>query len=213
MSERKNIFLDLDNTIIFSELCTPDVMKSATKFHYEFISPYVTIARPHLQQFLDYLFENYNVCIWTAASKPYALMIYQKFIKKFGVDRQIQLLLFNDHCEISKRETGHTKSLKMLWEYWKIPGYTKENTYIIDDLKEVYDTQPNNCFPIKEFKMQNGENDKELLKMINTLEEHKWSTPKTTNNTSFIDSKDVVTKNGDNKLTKLTTEQNNPKQS
>lgn len=166
-----NIFLDLDNTIICSEEYSDSIMKHVYNYaDYDFIKPYVTVARPYLQEFLDYLFKYFNVCIWTAASKNYASFIYDRFINKMGSNRKLKLLLFNFHCDLSMECNGGSKCLSMLWDKWKIPGFNSNNTFIIDDLKEVYTVQPNNCFRIKAFKIKGGEGDIELLKMIQKLE-------------------------------------------
>lgn len=168
---KKNIFLDLDHTIICSEESNLENLHHAYMYDYDFIYPYVTVARPNLQIFLDYLFDNFNVSIWTAASKNYASFIYDKFIKKYNSKRCLNLLLYNIHCDISFRYTSGSKSLKMLWELWEIPGYNKENTFIIDDLREVYNIQEKNCIKIKPFKLKVGENDKELFRIMNILKQ------------------------------------------
>lgn len=168
--EKINVFLDLDNTIICSEESSANNIKIAFSYDYGFIDPYVTVARPGLQPFLDYLFENYNVCIWTAASKRYASFIFDRFIKNYNRSRDLKLLLYNVHCDMSMSRTGGSKSLTMLWDNWKLPGYNKNNTFIIDDLKEVHTIQPENCIRVKAFHIKNGENDKELLYVKNKLD-------------------------------------------
>ena len=45
-----------------------------TKRH-DFDYYYVVFERPYLQSFLDYIFDKFNVYVWTAASKDYALYI------------------------------------------------------------------------------------------------------------------------------------------
>ena len=82
----KNFFLDLDQTIICSETLKDlkeyenykDKMK---KYKYKNMDDcYIVFERPNLQSFLDFLFKNYNVSIWTAASKDYALFIIEDTI-------------------------------------------------------------------------------------------------------------------------------------
>lgn len=165
-----NVFLDLDQTIITSLEYNPKTYKKISHFDHDFIHPYVTCARPNLQNFLDFLFENYNVCIWTAASKNYASFVFHRFIKFYNENRTLKLFLYNNHCNISKEITGSIKNLNMLWNYWKIEGFNDKNTFIIDDLKEVFDAQPKNCFKIKPFVLLTGKNDKELLILKKKLE-------------------------------------------
>lgn len=170
MNKKKNIFLDLDQTIICSEEYSPEIMsKIYGVYDYDFIDKFVTVSRPHLEVFLHFLFKHFNVCIWTAGSKIYASFIYDRFIKRYDPKRELKLLLFNNHCDYSFLKTGHTKDLSMLWNVWKLEDFNKENTFIIDDLKEVFTTQPENCFRIKEFYLKNGQNDTELLSMIERI--------------------------------------------
>lgn len=154
----KNIFLDLDNTLISSEYIpasTVDITylkERASKFDSKNMDDYYLItARPHLQPFLDFLFRNFKVSVWTAASKEYALYIINEYILKKDPGRKIHLILYDYHCKVSQRLYGTPKQLDVLWSKWKIVGYTKENTVIIDDLDKVCESQPDNCLNIKAF--------------------------------------------------------------
>ena len=72
------------------------------------------VERPHLQEFLDYLFENYNVSIWTAASKDYALYIINYVILK-EPERKLNFVFFSHHCDIAKKlKKKSPKDLEML---------------------------------------------------------------------------------------------------
>jgi len=76
---KPNLLLDLDQTVISAETMEelgPKQKKRAELFRADDMDGYYTVcSRPHLQQFLDYAFENFNVTVWTAASKDYALFI------------------------------------------------------------------------------------------------------------------------------------------
>lgn len=149
-----NIILDLDNTVICAEaLDEYDVKKhkeKAKKFKYENMEDYYIIfQRPFLQEFLDYIFKHFNVSVWTAASKDYALFIIEKILLKNN--RKINWVFFNYHCDISKKIKKGTKDLSILWDIYKIPNFNKNNTIIIDDYDEVYKTQKNNTIIAKEF--------------------------------------------------------------
>lgn len=178
---KQNVLLDLDQTIISAEAKEDFDFKKhkhkANKFKYKDMDGYYTVfERPGLQKFLDFLFSNFNVSVWTAASKDYALFIIEKIILADRKNRQLDWIFFSYHCDISKRIKNGTKDLKILWEDYKIPNYYNDNTVIIDDYDEVYNTQPNNCiiaFPF-EFMDESSEHDKylerlqpELLKMKN----------------------------------------------
>lgn len=145
-----NVVLDLDQTLISAESSDEydfkGNMSKAKKFEFHDMDGYyVVFERPGLQEFLDYLFDNFNVSIWTAASKDYALYIIDNIIIQGKSDRKLDWAFFSYHCDISKREKDASKSLEMFWDKYKMQGYTKDNTIIVDDHPEVYETQPDNC--------------------------------------------------------------------
>lgn len=175
----KNVILDLDQTIISGEIFEKFV-KDAEEFDQRYYDrdkqvdfkyvdmdkDYVIYERPHLQEFLDWLFKNYNVSVWTAASKNYAMFIIEKIILK-KKNRRLDYVFFCYHCDISIELTDNTKDLSILWKKYKLKGYNKNNTIIIDDYDEVYNTQPKNCIQIIPFKFikKGSENDDELIKI------------------------------------------------
>ncbi len=145
-----NIILDLDQTIISAESSEEyDKEKNKTKekkfiFH-NMDSYYKVFERPGLQKFLDYLFKNFIVSVWTAASKDYALFIIDNIILQNKKERQLGWVFFSYHCDLSRKLTKRSKSLSMLWDVYQIDGYTKDNTIILDDYDEVFKTQEDNC--------------------------------------------------------------------
>ena len=111
--ERKNIIFDLDETLISA--ISEKEFKSKHRIHterqnifdkkHEYIDMdgyYHVFLRPGLQNFLDYIFENFNVSIWTAASKDYALFIIEKIILA-RPNRKLDYIFFSYHCDISKK--------------------------------------------------------------------------------------------------------------
>jgi len=167
MKTKLNIVLDLDATLICAESSEEFDFKKYMfksckfKFH-DMDGYYVVFERPGLQGFLDYLFKNFTVSIWTAASKDYALYIIDNIILQDNKpDRKLDWVFFSYHCDISKDEKDASKSLAMFWDEYKMDGYTKENTIIVDDYDEVYNTQPDNCViaPIFDFSKKGSEDD------------------------------------------------------
>lgn len=171
---KKNVILDLDNTLISSvesnELDVNKHKELTDMVFYNMDNIYVVFERPHLQEFLDFLFKNFNVSIWTAATKDYALFIINKIILSKS-DRNIDYVLFNYHCYWSEKSNCGHKGLKLLWDNIGLFGYNKDNTYIIDDLSEIKESQPNNAIKIKPFEIENknSENDTELLTIMEDL--------------------------------------------
>ena len=67
----------------------------------------------------------------------------------------------------------------MLWEEYQLEGYNKDNTVILDDYDEVYNTQPDNCIIAApfEFDDDNSENDTYLLDLQKSLRKIKVGKP------------------------------------
>jgi len=173
---KPNIILDLDQTLISAEAVEEfEVEKyknKQKKFNkHDMEGYYVIFERPKLQKFLDYIFENFNVSIWTAATKDYALFIIDKIILQNKPERKLQWIFFSYHCELSKSIKKNSKDLSLLWEDFELVGYDKNNTVIIDDYDEVYKTQKHNCIVAVpfEFTMEGSEKDTYLEKLIPLL--------------------------------------------
>ena len=172
-----NILLDLDNTLISSlseeEEC-PTLKPRMKHFRWENMDGYYKVfERPGLQPFLDYLFKHFNVSVWTAASKSYALFIIEKFVLNGRPERQLDYIFFSHHCKHSKKRKATQKSLSLLSTDFKLANYNTSNTYIIDDHPEVFEAQPNNCISVKAFEFTNRkswEDDELSLKVMPLLE-------------------------------------------
>ena len=79
MNKKGHIILDLDQTLISAEPSeeynfAKNREKSKKFVFHDMDGYYVVFERPGLQSFLTYLFDNFNVSIWTAASKRYSLL-------------------------------------------------------------------------------------------------------------------------------------------
>ena len=183
--EKKPIFkpvfmLDLDETLINS--MTTDEFKSISnskkvkKFKkHNMDDYYIVFHRPHLQEFLDYIFEHYTVSIWTAASQDYAIFIIDKILRgKKKKNRPIDWVFFNYHCKTASRRTGGTKNLCMLWDAYKLDGYSPENVIILDDNEQVLGTNKGSVIVAKafEFTDENSHEDDFLKRLTALLKEH-----------------------------------------
>lgn len=175
---KPNIILDLDQTVISAEASEElDFRKYKDKSNLfrsdDMDGYYMVYSRPYLQEFLDYAFKNFNVTIWTAASKDYALFIIEKIILDKKPERKLDFIFFAYHCDLSKKTKKYSKELCMLWDIHKLPGYSSKNTVIIDDYKaDVHKCQPNNCIiaPPFEFEKDGSEHDTFLKDIIPQLD-------------------------------------------
>lgn len=176
--ERKtaNIILDLDQTLISA--IEPDKVpllpKKSHKIHSSNMDDdYVVYHRPHLQELLDFLFANFNVGIWTAATQDYALFIVKEIILKNHPERVLDFVLSDQQCELADEMYGCIKDLRLIWDYLKIQGYKKDNTFILDDNGDVFLTQLNHALPITPFHIDSNPDDKELKRLISKLKKAK----------------------------------------
>jgi TFIIF-interacting CTD phosphatase-like protein len=177
-SKKHNIILDLDQTLISAEPCEEIDMRKYKNKSKLFRSDnmdgyYIVYSRPFLQEFLTFLFNNFNVTIWTAASKDYALFIIENIILNKDNSRELDFIFFSYHCKLSKHHKKYSKELSMLWDIHNLPEYSSKNTVILDDFKsDVHKCQPNNCIiaPPFEFTEKGSENDTFLKDLIPQLE-------------------------------------------
>jgi TFIIF-interacting CTD phosphatase-like protein len=174
--KRLKVILDLDQTLISAESTTKfdfaQNSEKASRFNFHDMNGYyIVFERPKLQSFLDYLFENFDVSVWTAASKDYALFIINKVILA-NPDRKLDWVFFSYHCGKSKKIKNTSKDLSMLWDVFKIPGYNIDNTVILDDNIEVYNAQPKNAIlvPAFEFIRRRSHKDDFLKELTRVLE-------------------------------------------
>ena len=163
---KPHFLLDLDQTLISAEPTEEyDFSKNKGKakkfvFH-DMDGYYVVFERPGLQKFLTYLFDHFDVSVWTAASKDYALFIVDKIVIAGNKNRHLNYIFYSYHCDLSNRDKKSSKNLEMLWDVYNFKNFSKDNTVILDDYDEVYNSQPKNCIIAKpfEFKDKNSPKD------------------------------------------------------
>jgi TFIIF-interacting CTD phosphatase-like protein len=182
------IVLDLDQTVISSEILKKSAADEGDKiyvieenreksklFNYQNMEGlYVIFERPHLQEFLTFLFANFRVGVWTAASQDYANFIVRNILIGDYTDRKLDFFMCSYHGQKSSDMFKGPKDLDMITQLYNLPGSHKGNIVIVDDYSEVYKVQPKNCILAKEFCYFGLGSDKDdfLLKVIENLKEH-----------------------------------------
>lgn len=169
----KNIILDLDSTVINS--LRPDERQPKGFIGYTMMddkdkyADFIVYERPHLQEFLDFIFANYNVAVWTAASQDYAIFIVDKILIQNRPERKLKFLLFDYHTDLFAKDNDILKDLRFV--YKTFPEFNEKNTIIVDDNPEVFSLQLPNAYPIPAFEVKDKDaiNDKELLYLIEKL--------------------------------------------
>ena len=173
-----NIILDLDETLI-SAIETEEFGKDPRLnnrfkqkghlFTYHLLDrDYIIFERPGVQKFLDFVFKHFNVAVWTAASKDYAIFVIDKVVLQNRPERKLDFICYSDHCDESKAKTGCLKQLNKLFH---LTHYNAFNTIIIDDNANV-NRQKNHSIKIKAFSFsdEQAEMDKALQDIQNKLD-------------------------------------------
>ena len=99
------------------------------------VGNFLVWKRPFLDEFIDFLFEHYDVAIWSSV-KLWNIQQLVAFI--FGdKERKLKLIWSQDQCEavenpnINSKKPLFLKNLSYLWEMF--PQYDQTNTLLIDD--------------------------------------------------------------------------------
>lgn len=161
------IILDLDSTIISS--LRPFEKQPKNLKGYNMDGEFIVYERPGLQDFLDFLFQNFEVAVWTAASKDYALFIIEEILLQ-KPERKLSFVFHSYHGVISEKISTCPKDLNLVWKIF--PSFTPQNTIIIDDFEDVFVPQMCNSYPIPPFEAssKNASNDRELEKLKRKME-------------------------------------------
>lgn len=158
---RKKIILDLDHTLICT--CPIDIVNSIIdnadtiplkKHLYEdcFI-----FERPYLHEFLDFLFENFDVSVFTASSEDYASFVLQNIIIGNKKTRKIDFFMSGIDADICYSKYKKHKCLDYVTEMAskvsesKGLEYSLDNMLIIDDNLFVIDSNKDNSIAAPEF--------------------------------------------------------------
>ena len=146
--KKLNVILDIDETLIYFirhnlRAHSWDTLSAAEKAKYEFIETShkdIIVIRPHLQEFLTYLFKHCNVSLWTLSEQEYAEGIAEKFVAPKGSGRKLKHIFNADdddnHDIAASSLYGNNKDLNWLWYSYaeKYPCFSECNTILIDDL-------------------------------------------------------------------------------
>ncbi|MCH9715811.1 MAG: HAD family hydrolase [Gammaproteobacteria bacterium] len=176
---RKLVVLDLDATLISAQsLDKYDKeanVKKSSKFEksYQMDNVYQIFARPHLDIFLNYLFSNFRVGVWTAASQLYALSVIDNLILT-KPSRKLEFIMFDYHNEDAMKRGRGTKDLDLLKSFYGM-DLNDRDVIIIDDYDAVCKVNKRKSIKARffEYTKRGSENDKFLLTLIPKLKKFK----------------------------------------
>jgi len=164
-SNKKTLILDLDETLIHSDLnllynnhITTLYFDSDEEGNNEKNIPIPLILRPYLFEFLNYVYEKYELIIFTASNKNYADKIID-FIEKDK--KYFSLRLYRDNCIFIKPGI-YIKDLRIF------NNRNLKNIILIDNSIFSFANQLNNGILITSF--FNDVNDTFFLSLIDYLE-------------------------------------------
>lgn len=197
---KSNVIIDLDNTIIScitNNQKNSSIISSLTSKYTSYhklvehnTTKYIIFERNNLKSFLDFLFENFNVSIWTAATRRYSSFVIQNIFK----GRNIDYIFFDYHVDLSKKlYDQNPKHLNLLFDTFQLPNYNINNTILIDNLQSIANpTLPYKTYCCQSFNMidcvNTYNNDNELQKIMthlkNTFNTSSPISPPTTPNIS-----------------------------
>jgi hypothetical protein len=141
----KNVVLDLDETLVHSEIYNGSIRPG---LRYHFFENYIIYERPHLDRFIFTLATRYRLSVWTAAHKAYAAFILKVISGYLPPRTSFLVFMHSEHCSVSKRDYGVLKHLNLLFSYKA--GFTKANTVLLDDNPGVL-VQPNRVLQVYPF--------------------------------------------------------------
>ena len=117
---RVNIILDIDETLghnIKKSLWDKVPESHKKKYDYLPFGKNIFVIRPHIKKFVKFLFDNFNVSIWTLGSRSYALWVAHNILIDGNQNRHVKNVMWSTHDSFGRgiSEEGYGKDLKYLW--------------------------------------------------------------------------------------------------
>lgn len=179
---RKLLVLDIDSTLVWADY--QEVPGADTVLWVRKVPVWVK-KRPGLDAFLAYCFANYDVAIWSAASKEYVQKIAEYLISGIaeltGVPRSWVFVMSGERCtqhySFNQDNDNYRmyvlKKLQKIWTASKYKKYTRYNTLVVDDDSDTYLKNYGNAIPIAAYygpSCDARDNDVELVRVQKILE-------------------------------------------
>ena len=150
---RPLLVLDLNRCVVESSHkgipgCTPDA-KARTKYVY---------LRPHLKEFLAFLFEHFDVGVWSSNIPENVLCIAKIAFGDYF--ERLRFVFTRDDCDKGPNYSTK-KDLRRVWDAF--PHWGPENTFLLDDESDkVKESQMGNYIPVYPFDPQQKAKDEGL---------------------------------------------------
>lgn len=117
---RMNIILDIDETLGHNiKRSMWDMVPEKDKKKYDTMDFFgnVFVIRPYIKKFLKFLFDNFNVSIWTLGSRDYAIWVAHNILIDNNKNRHVKNVMWSTHDSFASQisENTYGKDLKYLW--------------------------------------------------------------------------------------------------
>ena len=168
--KRKLLILDLDNTLIFTNTEESVSATSREKEDFQIMFDekcyFYGYKRPHLDKFIDYIIQYFDIAVWSAGNEYYVNSIIDSI---FGDRKYLLSFIYNKtHCHKSEHN-GNEIWIKYINN---IQSHLPDDIIILDDNYYAIFKNINNAIKIKCWK--GDKNDNKLLECIDILDKLKF---------------------------------------
>lgn len=153
-AERKLLVLDLDETLIYA---TEEKLEREANFT---VGQYFVYKRPFVDCFLRFCFKNFDVAVWTTATKSYAEEIFKNLLKENEI---LQFLWTRERCTYEFDEELHEPILVKKLAKVRRRKRKLESVIVVDDSPNVWKSSYGNPVCISKF---NGDENDDELKLL-----------------------------------------------
>lgn len=159
---KKLLILDIDETLLYA------TRQPLEENHDLMIADYFVYLRPHLNAFLKFCFENFEVAIWTSATQFYALSVQNKLYENPDfADKRLAFVWSRARCvqrlDYEYKDYYFIKDLKKV----KKKGYKLKDIIMVDNTPRKLCRNYGNLVCVNDF--LGNKNDDELLKLMRYL--------------------------------------------
>lgn len=140
--EKKLLILDLDETLVYA---TEEKLERQEDF---IVGEYFVYKRPHLQEFIEFCVENFDIAVWTSSTHNYATKIVEEIFPnpndlKFFWSRLRCTFRYDEELQENYFEKMMSKVRKRKYDLAKI--------IVVDDSPEKWRNSYGNLVRVKPF--------------------------------------------------------------
>lgn len=157
------LILDIDETLVHATEAPLDIPHDFS------FSRYFVYKRPHLDEFIDFCMDRFDVALWTSSTAGYAAIMADELFK----NKHLQFVWSRKRC--TQRINNEDKCyiwLKKLSKVKKL-GFRLEKILVVDDSPEKHEKNYGNLIQVRPFTGNLA--DTELLVLMQYLDDLKYA--------------------------------------